>query len=126
METITFKTLGRTARPARRRHRQVVILRSLDLTHRYSPFAVRRRVDVRRLTVSVLRRTLRAAFSDVATLVVTIAVLSIAAYHSIVITEAVEAQAAVGFDVLVLMPWAVVFAIRHNFDRPADEEGGAR
>lgn len=126
METITFKTLGRTARPARRRHRQVVILRSLDLTHRYSPFAVRRRVDVRRLTASVLRRVLRAAFSDTAVLVVTVAVLAIAAYHSIVITDAVEAQAAVGFDVLALIPWAIVFAIRHNSVRPADEKGGAR
>lgn len=63
MNTITIKTLGRATRPARRR-RQVVILRSLDLTHRYSPFAQRRRPDVRRLTASVLRRTLRAAFSD--------------------------------------------------------------
>lgn len=88
MNTITIKTLGRATRPARRR-RQVVILRSLDLTHRYSPFAQRRRPDVRRLTASVLRRTLRAAFSDVATLVVTIAVLTIAAYHSIVITDTV-------------------------------------
>lgn len=119
METITIKTLGRATRPARRHHRQVVILRSLDLTHRYSPFAQRRRPDVR-------RRTLRAAFSDVATLVVTIAVLTIAAYHSIVITDAVEVQAAVGFDVLALMPWAIVFAIRHASDRPADEKGGAR
>jgi hypothetical protein len=98
----------------------------LDLTHRYSPFAQRRRPDVRRLTASVLRRTLRAAFSDVATLVVTIAVLTIAAYHSIVITDAVEAQAAVGFDALALMLWAIVFAVRHNSDRPADEKGGAR
>lgn len=126
METITIKTLGRATRPARRRHRQVVILRSLDLTHRYSPFAQRRRQDVRRRIASVLRRTLRAAFSDVATLVVTIAVLTIAAYHSIVITDAVEVQAAVGFDVLALMPWAIVFAIRHASDRPADEKGGAR
>lgn len=126
METITIKTLGRATRPARRRHNQVVILRSLDLTHRYSPFAQRRRVDVRRRMVSVLRRTLRAAFSDVATLVVTIAVLTIAAYHSIVITDAVEAQAAVGFDVLALTPWAVAAAIRHSSDRPADEKGGAQ
>lgn len=126
METITIKTLGRATRPARRHHRQVVILRSLDLTHRYSPFAQRRRPDVRRRIASVLRRTLRAAFSDVATLVVTIAVLTIAAYHSIVITDAVEVQAAVGFDVLALMPWAIVFAIRHASDRPADEKGGAR
>lgn len=126
METITIKTLGRTTRPARRRYNQVVILRSLDLTHRYSPFAVRRRVDVRRLTASVLRRVLRAAFSDTAVLVVTVAVLAIAAYHSIVITDAVEAQAAVGFDVLALIPWAIVFAIRHASDRPADEKGGAR
>lgn len=125
MNTITIKTLGRATRPARRR-RQVVILRSLDLTHRYSPFAQRRRPDVRRLIASVLRRTLRAAFSDVATLVVTIAVLTIAAYHSIVITDAVEAQAAVGFDVLALMLWAIVFAVRHNSDRSADEKGGAR
>lgn len=125
MNTITFKTLGRATRPARRR-RQVVILRSLDLTHRYSPFARRRRPDVRRLTASVLRRTLHAAFSDTGVLVVTVAVLAIAAYHSIVITDAVEAQAAVGFDVLALMPWAVVFAIRHTSDRPADEKGGAR
>lgn len=124
MNTITIKTLGRATRPARRR-RQVVILRSLDLTHRYSPFAQRRRPDVRRLTASVLRRTLRAAFSDVATLVVTIAVLTIAAYHSIVITDAVEAQAAVGFDALALMLLAIVFAVRHNSDRPADEKGGA-
>lgn len=119
MNTITIKTLGRATRPARRR-RQVVILRSLDLTHRYSPFAQRRR------TVSVLRRVLRAAFSDTAVLVVTVAVLAIAASHSIVITDAVEAQAAVGFDVLALIPWAIVFAIRHNSDRLADEEGGAR
>lgn len=126
MNTITFKTLGRATRPARRRHNQVVILRSLDLAHRYSPFAQRRRSDVRRLTASVLRRTLRAVFSDTGVLVATAAVLAIAAYHSIVITDAVEAQAAVGIDVLALMPWAIVFAIRHNSDRPADEEGGAR
>lgn len=126
MNTITIKPLGRTIRPARRRHRQVVILRSLDLTHRYSPFAMRRRPDVRRRPVSVLRRTLRVAFSDVATLIVTIAMLTVAAYHSIVITDAVEAQAAVGIDVLALMPWAIVFAIRHNSDRPAEEKGGVR
>lgn len=126
METITIKTLGRVTRPARRRYNQVVILRSLDLTHRYSPFAMRRRPDVRRRIASVLRRTLHAAFSDVATLVVTIAVLTIAAYHSIVIPDALEVQAAVGFDVLALIPWAIVFAIRHNSVRPADEKGGAR
>lgn len=126
METISIKALGRATRPARRRHRQVVILRSLDLTHRYSPFARRRRPDVRRLTASVLRRMLHAAFSDTGVLVVTVAVLAIAAYHSIVITDAVEAQAAVGFDVLALIPWAIVFAIRHNSVRPADEKGGAR
>ena len=126
METISIKTLGRATRPARRRHNQVVILRSLDLAHRYSPFARRRRVDVRRRTASVLRRVLRAAFSDTAAIVAAAAVLSVAAYHGITITDAVEAQAAVGLDVLALTPWAVAAAIRHSSDRPAHEKGGAR
>lgn len=125
METITVKTLGRATRPARRRHNQVVILRSLDLAHRYSPFA-RRRVDVRRRTASVLRRVLRAAFSDTAAIVAAAAVLAVAAYHGITITDAVEAQAAVGLDVLALTPWAVAVAIRHSSDRPVHEKGGAQ
>ena len=126
MNTFKTKTIGCTTRPARRRRNQVVILRSLDLTPRYSPFARRSRVDVRRRVASVLRRVLRATFSDVAALVVTITVLAVAAYHSIVITDAVEAQATVGLDVLTLTPWAIVAAVRHTSDRPADEEGGAQ
>ena len=83
-------------------------------------------MDVRRRMASVLRRMVRATFSDVAALVVTITVLAVAAYHSIVITDAVEAQATVGLDVLTLTPWAIVAAVRHTSDRPADEKGGAQ
>lgn len=126
MNTITINPLGRIVRPPRRHHDRVVILRSLDLTHRYSPFARRRRVDVRHHIASVLRRMLRAAFSDVAALIVTIAMMTVAAYHSIVIPDALEVQAAVGMDALALLPWAIVYAVRHTSDRPADEKGGTR
>ncbi len=126
MNTTTINPLGRIVRPARRRPRQVVILRSLDLAHRYSPFAQRRRVDVRHHIASVLRLLLRAAFSDVAALIVTIAMMTVAAYHSIVIPDALEVQAAVGMDALALLPWAIVYAVRHTSDHPAHKEGGAR
>lgn len=46
-------------------------------------------------------------------------------WHVITITDTIEAQEAVGFDCLLGMPWAVVWAIRFTF-MPMPEEGGAK
>lgn len=69
------------------------------------------------------RRIVRALFGAKVSTVVAAIVVTAMWWHNITIADTIKAQKAVGFDCLLGMPWAIVWAIRATF-MPMPEEGG--
>lgn len=114
-----------------RRSRKCVILESVDLTRRYSPFAdTVRRISLRR-TLGALCRvlsraalwSLRAAFSEVGCLVAMSGTLLLGLWHAASVADTLEAQRLIGIDVLCFLPWLVTYFI-HWSDSVKAEKGG--
>lgn len=70
-------------------------------------------------------RIIRAIFSAKVSTVVAAIVVTAMWWHNITISNTIEAQEAVGFDGLLAMPWAIVWAIRAT-RMPMPEEGGQK
>lgn len=71
------------------------------------------------------RRIFSAVFSAKVSTVVAVILIAAMWWHNITIANTIEAQETVGFDCLLGMPWAIVWAIR--FSRmPMPEEGGVK
>lgn len=130
MNTITIKTLGRATRQARRR-RQVVILRSLDLSRRYSPFAARSasaHSNLRRLLRAACRTlsraalwSLRAVFSDAGCVIAAVVLVNLMLWHAAG-ADTLESQRLIAVDILCSLPWLIAFFLR----TPQSTKGGAR
>lgn len=71
------------------------------------------------------RRIVSALFSAKVSTAVAIVVVAAMYWHNLTIDNTIEAQRAVGFDGLLGMPWAFVWAIRASL-KPMPEEGGAK
>lgn len=69
------------------------------------------------------RRIVSALFSARVSTAVAIAVVAAMYWHNLTIDNTIEAQEAVGFDCLFIMPWAIVWTIRLT-RMPMPEEGG--
>lgn len=68
-------------------------------------------------------RIVRALFSARVSTVVAVVCIAAMWWHNITVSNTIEAQEAVGFDCLLAMPWAIVWAFRAT-RMPMPEEGG--
>lgn len=132
-QTVLFKAPGRSS------NRPIVILTGLDIEasstkslrsakNSTTPVSVRLS---RALSMAwrwtrcncTPRRIISALFSAKVSTVVAFVCLAAMWWHNITIDNTLEAQEAVGYDVLYAMPWAIVWAIRAS-RMPMPEEGG--
>lgn len=71
------------------------------------------------------RRIVRALFSAKVSTVVAVVCIAAMWWHNITVSNTIEAQEAVGFDCLLAMPWAIVWAFRAT-RMQMPEKGGAK
>lgn len=121
--SILFKAPGRSS------NRPIVILTGPAIGAEYStPLSVRlsralsKAWNWTRCNCTPVR-IFRTTFSAKVSTVVAVIVIAAMYWHNLTIDNTIEAQEAVGYDCLFIMPWAIVWTIRLT-RMPMPEEGG--
>ena len=133
-QTVLFKAPGRSS------NRPIVILTGLDIEVSSTKSLRSAKNSTTPVSVRLSRalskawnwtrcnctpvRIVSALFSAQVSTVVAILVVAAMYWHNLTIDNTIEAQEAVGYDCLFIMPWAIVWTIRLT-RMPMPEEGGA-